>query len=90
MLENMLFLINIPKIAVSARRSVIRHTFVLKFHFITQQFLLVKVQGWFCPRRKLPSLLDSMTRRPRQVGSLTRRPKRSLHCLLVEVTWQIN
>jgi len=43
-----LFLINIPKIAVSAKRSVIRHSslsFVLKLHFITQQFLLVGLHG---------------------------------------------
>jgi len=42
MLKNVLLSINIPKIAVSARRS---YTFVLKFHFISQQFLLVEVQG---------------------------------------------
>jgi len=40
------FLINILKITVSARRSIIPAfvIFVLKFHFITQQFLLVGVQ----------------------------------------------
>jgi len=41
--------INILKITVSARRSVIRlsvcYTFVLKFYFIFQQFLLVGVQS---------------------------------------------
>jgi len=39
---------NILKISVSARRSVIRlsvcYTFVLKFYFITQQFLMVRVK----------------------------------------------
>jgi len=50
--------INILKIAVSARRSVIRlrvcYTFVLNFHFITQQFLLVGVQGLIFPDAGYP------------------------------------
>jgi len=49
MLEMCYIFINILNIAVSARRSIIRfrvyYTFVLKFHFITQQFFLVGVQG---------------------------------------------
>jgi len=50
MLENVLFLINILKIAMSAIGALssdfsVCYTFVLKFRFITHQFLLVGVQG---------------------------------------------
>jgi len=54
------FLINILKIAMIARRSVIRLQsllyFWLKLHFIIQQFLCWRCEVWFCPRCRVPSL----------------------------------
>jgi len=55
MLENVLFFINIQKIAMSARCSFIFHqtsAFVIllsEIYFITQQFCWWECKVWFCP-----------------------------------------
>jgi len=69
MLENVLFFIHILKIAMRARHSFFHHlsdfscyTFVLTFNFITQQFLLVKVQGlFFSPTAGYPRYATDIT-----------------------------
>jgi len=57
MLENVLFLINIPKIAVRARRSVIVHQTLAFVTFLCWNFALLLsnfcwwgCKVWFCPQ----------------------------------------
>jgi len=62
MLENVLFLINIPKIAMSAKRSVFRLIlFCRNFLYYSAIFVGGGARFGFVPRRRLPSLFNSKT-----------------------------